>query len=131
MHEDKIMRALHRHAKTATAFETWLTDGEELCDAVNLLGGERWHQIARNVVARVRDGSAAYTQIDRLRALKRLLHLHHADDLGSEEAARFAAIHPDDPRADEARRCAEALDRGIAALCALQAISQPSRQEAA
>jgi hypothetical protein len=55
-----------------------------------------------------------------LEALRRLLHLEFADVIGSEEACRFAAIHPDDPRADQARLCAEALDRGIRALEALR-----------
>ncbi|MDO5643451.1 MAG: hypothetical protein Q4G26_13835, partial [Paracoccus sp. (in: a-proteobacteria)] len=58
-----------------------------------------------------------------LAELSRLLNLHYADDLGSAEADRFMAVHPEDPRADNARRCAESLDCAIAALRRVQPLN--------
>jgi hypothetical protein len=52
--------------------------------------------------------------------LHHLLHLDLAQDLKSQEALCFARLHPDDPRADVARRCAEAMSRGVRALEALR-----------
>lgn len=40
-------------------------------------------------------------------------------------------IHPDDPRADEARICAEALERGITAISVLVAAGVDQPQDAA
>jgi hypothetical protein len=50
-----------------------------------------------------------------------LLSLRFVDDPYSPEALRFAAINPDHPRADAARRCAERLEQGVALLDRLSA----------
>ena len=66
-----------------------------------------------------------------LRVLRKLLFLEYTADLGSEEARRFAGIDPDDPRADDARLCAEVLDRGVRALEALRLLGVVNLREAA
>lgn len=120
MQEDKRLRALHGHVRTADAFADWLRDhADDLLDAVAVLGGGRWIVRARDTIQAIRNGASPQARLADLKAIRRLLHLEHADRPGSDEAARFAAVHPDDPRADNARRCAEALDRGISAIAAL------------
>ena len=56
-----------------------------------------------------------------LRALRRLMCLELADDLDALEMRLVVDIHPDDPRAENARICTEALDRAVRALGALGA----------
>ena len=65
------------------------------------------------------DGAEPVDFYPELEALRRLLNLELTDDVTSLEALFFAAVHPDDPRADDARICAEALQRGVVALEAL------------
>ncbi|GHE02638.1 hypothetical protein U879_18665 [Defluviimonas sp. 20V17] len=115
------LQSLLRNLNKASAFIDWLRDeGDSLIASATLLGGAKWAKRARTVVARARAGDDTASWGKDLHALRRLLHLEFADTLGSEEAYRFAAIHPDDPRADEARHCAEAVDRGVRALEALR-----------
>ncbi|WP_299365571.1 hypothetical protein [uncultured Paracoccus sp.] len=85
-------------------------------DAALLLGGPRWGRVALSVVARASQGRDPSDLLPQLRRLRRLLHLDLVADLASEEAEGFMALDPDDPLADSARICAEALDRGIRAL---------------
>ena len=115
------LRALLRHVTNATDFASWLhTDGEQLVNAADNLGGPKWAKRAQAVVEAVQTGQDLTAWRRELRALRQLLRLDLVNNLASEEARRFASIHPDDPRADEARRCVEALDRGIRAIEALK-----------
>lgn len=115
------LQTLLRNLHSTNLFLSWLRkDGDSLISAATLLGGVKWKKRARSVVATARAGDDIATKRQELHALRRLLHLDFADIFDSEEARRFAAIHPDDPRADEARLCAEALDSGLRALEALR-----------
>ena len=64
----------------------------------------------------IADGAEPADLVLELEGLRRLLSLDFTDDIMSDEALFFAAVHPDDPRADDARICAEALQRGVASL---------------
>jgi hypothetical protein len=91
-------RIMAGHARTAAAFAVWLRNGggDDLVQAADLLEPS--------------------DHLSELRALRSLLQLERADVLGSLEALLFALLDPDDPRADDARICAEAVARGVAAL---------------
>lgn len=107
------LSALLRHAAEFDSFLSWIsTDGYRLVTAADLLGGSRWAVRAQKVVEAVSSGAELVTQREPLVALHSLLHLELMNDLESEEAARFAAVNPDDPRA-------EAVDQGLRALDAL------------
>lgn len=124
-------QALLRHARVAEAFASWLGDDRcRLVAAAELLGGERWRARAAAVVDAIASGEPLVEHLDEFRALRSLLHLELTDDIVALEAALFADVHPDDPRADNARICAEALDRGVQALSALSAAGR-GQQEAA
>lgn len=132
MQEDAEMLSLLRHVAIADAFMTWLRDQiDELCDAAELLGGAGWRSRAAAVIEQARRGVDPVSNLGQMRVLRRLLHLGYVDVPGSDEAWRFAAIHPDDPRADNARLCAEALDRGIGAIEALHRAGVRLAREAA
>lgn len=119
MQHDMKMGALLRHAKIADAFATWLRDnGEDLIDAVDLVGGRRWVTRATQLVTSAQQGDLV-NRLTELRAIHRLLYLDFASRSGSCEEARLAAIHPDHPRADNARICAEAIAHGMQAIAAL------------
>ena len=108
-----------RNAHVAESFAAWLReDGERLVEAAELLGGPKWAARALVVVNDVVAGALPADRLADLRALRRLLRLEFIDDPASAEAAFFAAVDPDDPRADAARLWAEGLDRGVAALVA-------------
>ncbi|MGX9854566.1 hypothetical protein ACR03S_03845 [Limimaricola variabilis] len=111
------MRATIRAAHTVDGFQDWLrAEGHSLVAAAELLGGKKWRASARSVVASVSQNIALIELYDDISELYRLLSLEFTDDLDSEEAELFFAIHPDDPRADEARLCKEALERGLHAM---------------
>lgn len=113
--------ALFRHMIIASEFHRWLQEeGESLISSAELLGGPIWAESASIVVEAARTGEDLASERHRLFGLHRLLHLDFVNDLDSDEAARFFQIHPDDPRADEARICAEALDKGMRSLQALR-----------
>lgn len=132
MQEDHQLRALYRHLRTIEAFEAWLRDlSDDLFDAVDLLGGRRWIARADAMIGAIRDGARQESRLSDLKSLRRLLHLEYADRRGSEEEMRFAAVHPDDPRADNARRCAEALDGGIAGIEAIARATAVQAREVA
>jgi hypothetical protein len=116
MHYSALPHQITAAARDADAFTAWLASGDELIDAATLLGGHKWRTVAQRVVAHAQNRAVIERALPELRRLGRLLMLDHVDDLGSDEAALFMDIHPDDPRADNARICAEALQRGIAAL---------------
>lgn len=123
MFPEMLPRALLQRAAEAEAFTDWLRDGEALLDAADLLGGPLWRDRAETVVAGLRDGDAASRHLPALRRVSALLTLRFVDDPFSPEARRFAGIHPDHPRADNARRCAERMVRGVALLTRLSASS--------
>lgn len=126
------LQCLLRNLNTTSVFLGWLRqDGDSLIAAASLLGGAKWTKRAHSLVEGARAGHDIAARRKDLEALRRLLHLEFADVIGSEEARRFAAIHPDDPRADRARLCAEALDRGIRALEALRLAGLANMREAA
>ena len=126
MHPPALSTSLLRSAWVAAEFESWLsTSGDDLLDAVDLLGGPTWIALARRTLAAAATGELV-RHLPQLRRLRRLLRLELVDHC-EEAAARFLSVHPDDPRADNARLCAEALDRGIRALESVT----PVRSEAA
>lgn len=126
-------QAIAGHVRMAAAFAAWLRDrgGDELVEAAELLGRPDWVGRARAIMIAVKAGGSPADHLPELRALHRLLQLEYADRLGSLEAALFASVHPDDPRADNARISAEALARGVASLEALDRIGIRTVQEAA
>ena len=115
--QTKEARILLRCAQLAAAFEAWLRDeGSSLIAAADLLGGPTWKARAENIVTVIANGGSSIDVFNELKLLCRLLQLEYLDDPFSEESIRFAMVHPDDARADEARICAEALERGVNAL---------------
>lgn len=120
MRHTNDMRALLRHAAVADAFATWLRESaDHLVEAADLLGGSEWAARAEAVAEAIADGAEPADLFPELEGLRRLLNLELTDDVTSLEALFFATVHPDDPRADDARICAEALQRGVVALEAL------------
>src|SRR6056297_1341047 len=114
------IRALLRHMNKASDFIRWLrADGDNLVASAELLGGSKWAARARAVVEAAKAGNDLAARRGELHELNRLLRVEFTSDIKSVEARRFAAVQPDDPRADIARRCAEALGRGVRALEAL------------
>lgn len=81
-------------------------------------------------VVAVTHGAPPAEMVAELCNLHRLLSLECTADLGSDEAGLFCAIYPDDPRADETRLCAEARERGPAALAAVTAAGVDSQEAA-
>lgn len=126
------LQSLLRSLQKTSQFLYWLRqDGESLIAAANLLGGSKWSSLAKSIVDNARAGHDIAARRGDLDALRRLLHLDFTDRLDCIEARRFASIHPDDPRADQARLCAEAIDRGIRALEALRLAGLSNLREAA
>lgn len=126
------IRALLRHMNKASEFMRWLrAEGDSLVASAELLGGRKWAARARAVVEAAKAGNDLAARIGELHELNRLLSLEFTTDIKSIEARRFAAVHPDDPRADIARRCAEALGRGVRALEALRLAGIVGIREAA
>lgn len=118
------MRATLRAAAIRQAFADWLrAESDRLISAAGLLGGDRWANRAAEVAAAMAGGAETEDVEADLIALRRLLTLECAEDIDSLEAVRFCAVHPDDPRADDARLCAEALERGLEAMGELAAMS--------
>ena len=103
--------------RLAAECEAWLrADGERLADAAELLGGPDWRRRALGAVEALAGGAELADLRDEIEALHGLLTLECTDDPWSEEALLFLSVDPDDPRADDARLCAEALGRALAAL---------------
>lgn len=129
MHHDlKAMRATLRAAHTLNVFADWLrADGGRLLEAVELLGGDRWKIRAETLLTAVSNGTQVVSLRKEFSDLFRLLSLEYTDDLESDEAALFMSVHPDDPRADNARVCAEALQRG---LCAIKQLAATNKEAA-
>ncbi len=110
--------------QTLRQFTTWLADsGDDLIDAAELLGGSKWLTVALRVIHVAEAGGDLGTVLRELKQLRCLLHVEFVADLRSHEARCFMRVHPDDPRADNARVCAEALDHGIEALGRIRAVS--------
>lgn len=126
------LQALLRNLQKTGDFLAWLRrEGESLVSAAAILGGVSWADRAQALVTSARSGHDVAARRGELVALRRLLSLELTTDLCSEEALRFSRIHPDDPRADAARACAEALDRGVRALEALRLAGLANVREAA
>lgn len=111
------MRAALQAAQLRREFAAWLrADADRLISAAELLGGESWETRAVEVTDALAQGTEPEDVETDLLALHRLLTLELTDDIDSIEAVRFLSVHPDDPRADDARLCAESLERGLDAL---------------
>ncbi|MDO5632528.1 MAG: hypothetical protein Q4G22_11915 [Paracoccus sp. (in: a-proteobacteria)] len=124
MHNFTNAPVLFRTTQTIPAFMEWLcSSSDDLIDTADLLGGPKWVILAQGTVSAARDVQRLHASLPHLRKLHRLLTLQYVDDIDSDEARRFMMLHPDDPRADNARRCAEALERGIAALERVSAVA--------
>ena len=114
--------ALLGQVTSAQDFRRWLEDeGDNLIAAVRLLGGPEWAERAARVVGAARDGGPLTASRNTIKALSELLNGSHACDMESFEAWPFTSLHPDDPRATNAMRCADALDSGLRAINALRA----------
>lgn len=87
--------------------------------------------MGKKIVDSVANGARLGVQRKDLAALQDPLNLEFVDDLDSPEAHYFLAIHPDDPRADNARLCAEALKQGTRAMDVLSAAAAGYGSEAA
>lgn len=123
-HTAKEMRAALQAARLRREFVEWLrADAERLASAAQLLGGGFWKRRAVRVAQAIAEGDDPEEVVTDLRALHRLLTLEFTNDLDSPEAALFFDVHPDDPRADEARQCVEALERGLDALAVVRAVA--------
>lgn len=108
------MRAALQAAELRQEFIDWLrTDADRLVAAAQLLGGTVWEDRAISLI----DAVACGVEPEELEAdlvdLHRLLALEYTDNLDTPEAELFLAVHPDDPRADDARLCAEGIERGV------------------
>jgi len=115
------IRVLLRHINRASEFLRWLQeDGDHLIASAYLLGGPNWARRARSVVKAAREGRDLSQRKGAVADLHRLLHLDLVQYVEGPEALRFTRLHPDDPSADVARRCAEAMRRGVRALEALR-----------
>ena len=126
------IRALLRHMNNASEFIRWLrVEGDSLVASADLLGGRKWATRARALVEAAKTGNDLAARRGELHELNRLLRLKFTTDINSVEFRRFAAVHPDNPRADTARRCAEALGRGVRALEALHLAGIVAIREAA
>ncbi|MEZ5767185.1 MAG: hypothetical protein R3D80_05570 [Paracoccaceae bacterium] len=124
--------SLARHANITSEFIRWLrVEGHSLVAAARLLGGSAWAKRAEDVVKTARAGHDVAARRADLLALRKLLHLEFTSQLESGEALRFALPDPDDPRAEEAQLCAEALDRGVRALEALRLVGVVNLRETA
>lgn len=93
---------------------------EALLNASRLLGGPKAERRCQRLFQDLRD---AATLARRLRAelvdLHRLLTLDKVDDIDTEECARFAEIHPADPRVHEVCLLADRLHDLLRAIVAL------------
>ncbi|KIC14119.1 hypothetical protein [Leisingera sp. ANG-DT] len=111
------MRAALQAAELRQKFTDWLrTDADRLVSAAQLLGGAPWEDRAMSVIDAVVCGVEPEELEADLVDLLRLLNLEYTDELDTPEAEFFLAVHPDDPRADDARLCAEGLERGLKAI---------------
>lgn len=120
----KDMRTALQAANTRREFAAWLlADADQLASAAQLLGGDPWERRAARVANAIAKAAEPEEVETDLRALHRLLTLEFTNDLNSPEAAFFFDVDPDDPRADDARMCAEALERGLAALKMVRAFA--------
>lgn len=114
MNYNPNMRAALQAAELRQEFINWLrADADKLVSAARLLGGDRWENRATYVTDALAYGAEPEELRVELAGLHRLLTLEFTDDLDAPEAHYFLMVHPDDPRADEAQLCAEALDRGL------------------
>ncbi|MDW3118004.1 hypothetical protein [Roseovarius sp.] len=128
-HESNI-NSLLRNTEIACEFERWLREGgDTLVDAAELLGGSAWSRRAIAVVDCARNAGDLHARRRDLALLARLLRLEFADEPWRPEAIRFAALHPDDPRAEAAMYCADAVSRGSRALEALRLAGLPAHGE--
>lgn len=111
------MRAALQAAKLRQEFLDWLrADADKLASAARLLGGDRWEHRVTDLIDAITFGADPEDLEADLTDLHRLLTLELADDLDAPEAHYFLMVHPDDPRADDARLCADALERGLNAM---------------
>lgn len=117
MNHDTTMRAALQATELRQDFIDWLrSDADKLVSAALLLGGQCWEDRAISVIDAI-DFGVEPEEVDAdLADLHRLLTLEYVDHLNGEEAQYFIAVHPDDPRADDARLCAESLERGLKVL---------------
>lgn len=116
-YNNRNMRAAFQAAELRQAFSDWLrTDADRLISAAELLGGELWKDRAAAVVDTIAYGAEPEEVGQELDDLHRLLTLEYTDDIESLEALCFQSVHPDDPRADDTRLCAEAVERGLEAM---------------
>jgi hypothetical protein len=116
-HKPRSLAAALQAASDLEAFVEWIrSDADRLLNAAELLGGHLWRDRVSILCTAIIDGTELYDLIVELRQIHRLLTLEFVADLDSEEARRFLSVHPDDPRADDARLCAEALERALTAL---------------
>ncbi|MGK7663542.1 MULTISPECIES: hypothetical protein [unclassified Marinovum] len=113
----KDLRAALLAAELRHQFTEWLrSEAEQFVSAADLLGGHRWACRAEKVVGAIADGSEPEDVEADLAALHGLLTLEFSNDIHSHMAVRFFSMHPDDPRAEEVRLCAEALEKGLDAM---------------
>lgn len=125
----KNMRATLLAAKLRRDFAEWLrADADRLISAAEFVGGVEWRDRAVSVSDAIARGAEPEAFHADLTALLRLLTLECGSEVVSPEAHYSLAVQPDDPRADDAQLCTEALERGLRAM-RLYAAS-PAKEEA-
>ncbi|WP_208350689.1 hypothetical protein [Pseudaestuariivita rosea] len=121
------------HTEQAARFADWLhTERTSFIEAADALGGPKWKSMAEGVVrAIVVLGTPPFLRAAELKALRRLFRLDFVQNLGSVEARRFEALHPDSDEAHAARLAYEALDLVVPSLNAIRAVVPNSIQQEA
>ncbi len=108
-----------RHADAAVARlrEHLAAEGSDLVACCWWLGGPRWRVLAQSLVDAVqRARTLGRWQRSLLQAVHRLLTLELVDDLGSDEAARYAELNMNDPRVVRCCQHAQVLGDALRAL---------------
>ena len=115
--ETKNMRATLLAANLRRNFAEWLrADAARLISAADFLGGEEWEGRANSVCEAIVGGAEPEEVQADLTALHRLLTLEIGGEFDGLEACHPLAVHSDDPLADDAQLCAEAIERGLRAM---------------
>jgi hypothetical protein len=104
-------------AAVARLREHLAAEGSDLVACCWWLGGPRWRVLAQSLVDAVqRARTLGRWQRSLLQAVHRLLTLELVDDLGSDEAARYAELNLDDPRVVRCCQHAQVLGDALRAL---------------
>ena len=120
MDYNKNLSAALQAEQLRQGFIRWLRgDADRLISAAQHLGGDFWENRAAEIVDAVASGTEPEELDAELTDLLRLLALKRAGGVDS----AWMAPHPDAPLAADLQLCAEALERGLAAMRAYGAMT--------